>query len=217
VGEAVSAIIVGMRTRVRELRKNTLFELVFTVAVALGLALAVQAYAVKPYRIPSGSMEPTLSIGQRVLVDRLTHRLGMSPSVGDVVVFHPPAGADSEHCGDPHSGAGTQSPCARPVKTEDTQNFIKRVVAVGGDTIAIVHGHAVRNGKMAKEPFATRCTGDSTCNLPHAVRVPKGYVYLLGDNRGNSDDSRFWGPVPVSWVIGRAIATYWPPNRIGIF
>jgi signal peptidase I len=206
-----------MREGIQRLRRNTLFELVFTIAVALGLALCVQAYAIKPYRIPSGSMEPTLHIGQRVLVDRLTHRLGESPSVGDVVVFHPPAGADGERCGDSHTGVGTQTPCDRPVSTEDTQNFIKRVVAVGGDTIAVVRGHAVRNGKVAKEPFATNCFGDASCNLPHAVRVPSGYVFLMGDNRGNSDDSRFWGPVPVSWVVGRAIATYWPPDRIGIF
>ena len=70
-----------MPTLARRLRQNKLFELVFTVAIAIGLAICVQAYAVKPYRIPSGSMEPTLSIGQRVLVDRLSHRLGSSPSV----------------------------------------------------------------------------------------------------------------------------------------
>ena len=206
-----------MSSQLEQLRRNKLFELVFTVAIALGLALAVQAYAVKPYRIPSGSMEPTLDIGQRVLVDRLTHRLGSDPSVGDVIVFHPPIGADAERCGDPHAGGGTRTPCDRPVAQSDTQNFIKRVVAVGGDKIAIVNGHAVRNGQRAKEPFATPCGTDSSCNFPHAIRVPKGYVFVMGDNRGDSDDSRFWGPVPIAWVIGRAVATYWPPDRIGIF
>src|SRR6476646_2199408 len=98
----------------RRLRQNKLFDLVFTIALALGLAFAVQALAVKPYRIPSGSMEPTLDIGQRVLVNRLSHRLGGEPKVGDVVVFTPPANADSMQCSDPHAGGGTTRPCDRP-------------------------------------------------------------------------------------------------------
>src|SRR4051794_16285968 len=114
--------------RLRRARRNSLFELTFTIAVALGLALCVQAYAVKPYRIPSGSMEPTLKVGQRVLVNRITHRLGGDPHVGDVVVFRPPANADAGGCGDPHSGEGTQKPCARPGPGVDPQTFIKRVV-----------------------------------------------------------------------------------------
>src|SRR6476660_6170920 len=84
----------GRVQTLRRARKNSLFELVFTIAIALGLAFAVQALAVKPYRIPSGSMEPTLKIGQRVLVNRLAHRLGSDPKVGDIITFHPPAGAD---------------------------------------------------------------------------------------------------------------------------
>jgi signal peptidase I len=151
------------------LRKNRWFELVFTVVIALGLALCVQAYAVKPYRIPSGSMEPTLDVGQRVLVDRLTHRLGSSPSVGDVVVFHPPATATAQLCGSRTSGGGTQSPCAASVARQDPQTFIKRVVAVGGDTIAVVRGHVVRNGKTAHEPFAASCGGGSSCDFPKAI------------------------------------------------
>jgi signal peptidase I len=198
------------------LRKNTLFETVFLVAIALGLALSVQAYAVKPYRIPSQSMEPTLKVGQRVLVDRLTHRLGSDPSVGDIIVFHPPVTADAQTCGRQGQGGGTQYPCSMPVSKHAGDNFIKRVVAVGGDTIAIRHGHVIRNGVMAKEPFAAPCS-DATeqCTFSHPITVPKGYVFVMGDNRGESDDSRYWGPVPISWVIGDAIATYWPPNRIG--
>jgi signal peptidase I len=196
------------------LRRNRWLEMAFTVVVALGLALCVQAYAVKPYRIPSPSMEPTLDVGQRVLVDRFTHRLGSRPSVGDVVVFHPPLGAGDEVCGRRGTGAGSNSPCAASVAKPDSQTFIKRVVAVGGDTVAIVNGHAVRNGRRAVEPFAAACSGPS-CDFPHTIRVPRGFVFLMGDNRGNSDDSRYWGPVPVSWVIGRAFATYWPPDRLG--
>jgi signal peptidase I len=101
------------------------------------------------------------------------------------------------------------------VGQHESKNFIKRVVAVGGDTIAVVKGHAIRNGRRASEPFATRCGGDSACHFPHAIRVPRGSVFVLGDNRAASDDSRFWGPVPVKWVIGKAFLTYWPPPRVG--
>ncbi|HEY2602385.1 MAG TPA: signal peptidase I [Thermoleophilaceae bacterium] len=200
---------------IRRVRSNSLVELVVLVAVALFLALTVQAYAVKPYRIPSGSMEPTLTIGQRVIVDRLTHRLGSSPSVGDIVVFNPPAGADDEQCGAQGQGEGTGTPCSRPQSHKSSETFIKRVVAVGGDTIAIRDGHVVRNGKPTSEPFAASCGGGQDCNFPHTITVPHGYVFMMGDNRGQSDDSRFWGPVPISWVIGRALVTYWPPDRVG--
>jgi signal peptidase I len=132
-----------------------------------------------------------------------------------VVVFHPPATATAQLCGSRTSGGGTESPCAVSVARQDPQTFIKRVVAVGGDTIAVVRGHVVRNGKTAHEPFAASCGGGSSCDFPKAIVVPQGYVFMMGDNRGQSDDSRYWGPVPVSWVIGRAIATYWPPGRIG--
>ena len=199
----------------RRARKNSLFELVFTIVIALGVALVVQAVAVKPYRIPSESMEPTLDVGQRVLVNRISHRLGADPQVGDVVVFKPPANADAGVCGDGNSGDGTPRPCAKPRPGVDSQTFIKRVVAVGGDTIAIRHGHAIRNGRATAEPFAASCGGGNGCNFPEAIRVPKGYVFLMGDNRGASDDSRYWGPVPVERVIGKAVATYWPPSRVG--
>src|SRR3954453_13901068 len=140
-----------MRSLIRRARSNSLVELVVLVAVALFLALTVQAYAVKPYRIPSGSMEPTLAVGQRVIVDRLTHRLGASPHVGDIQVFNPPAGADDEQCGAAGQGEGTSSPCSPPVRSKSGETFIKRVVAVGGDTIAIRNGHVIRNGKLASE------------------------------------------------------------------
>ena len=196
-------------------RRSSLFELVFTIVIAVGLALSVQAYAIKPFRIPSGSMEPTLDPGQRVLVNRISHRLGAQPKVGDVVVFRPPAGADAMTCGDPRAGAGTLRPCDRPGPGQNNEIFIKRVVAVGGDTIAIRDGHAIRNGRAASEPFTRPCGGASGCSFPQSIRVPAGYVFLMGDNRGASDDSRYWGPVPVSHVIGEAFATYWPPSRLG--
>lgn len=194
-------------------------ETVLLLAVAIALALTLQAYAVKPYKIPSGSMEPTLHVGDRVLVNRFAQRvLGGGVKVGDIVVFHPPAGADprSPVCGDPREGGGAPTPCAHPTPQRSSQAFIKRVVAVGGDRLEIRDGHVIRNGRPAREPFAERCIlGDPRCTFARPITVPRGDVFLMGDNRGNSDDSRFWGPIPESWIIGKAFATYWPVARLG--
>lgn len=206
-----------MLERLSRLRRTAAFELAFLVAVALALALSIQAYAVKPYRIPSESMQPTLHVGDRVLVNRASHRLGAEPRIGDVVVFHPPAGADeaSPRCGAEGEGEGSAKPCSQPTEEPSSQTFVKRVVAVGGDEIAFSDGRVVRNGRLQKEPYARPCGQTADCGFPMAITVPRGYVYLLGDNRGASQDSRFWGPVPISWVIGEATVIYWPPGRAG--
>jgi signal peptidase I len=205
---------------IRRARQSTLVETIVLLVLAAALAITLQAFAIKPYKIPSASMEPTLMTHDRVLVNRFSKRiLGHDPKVGDIVVFHPPHGADLDgapECGASGQGGGTETPCSRPTPTKSSQTFIKRVVGVGGDTIAIRNGHVIRNGKPAKEPFAASC-GDTgaPCDFPKSIVVPKGYFFMMGDNRGNSEDSRFWGPVPSSWVIGNAFATYWPPKRIG--
>jgi signal peptidase I len=181
------------------------------VAMALGLALLIQAVLVKPYRIPSSSMEPTLDVGERVLVNRVNYRVS-EPDRGDIIVFHPPTGADGNVCGVMHSSA---TPCPRPTDERSGVNFIKRIVAGPGDSIAIRQGHAVVNGKMQKEPFTAPCEGGS-CDYPSPIKVPPDHFFMMGDNRGQSDDSRFWGPVPKKWIIGQAFLTYWPIRKIGI-
>ena len=189
-------------------------ELVVTVAVAVGLALLIQAFIVKPYRIPSGSMEPTLAIGQRVLANRLIGH----PSVGDIVVFHPPKGADPQDspiCGNPSQGSGHPAACDTPTPGESSQTFIKRVVGGPGDRISIVNGHVIRNGVREKDSYTAPCQSDNSCTFRRTIVVPPGHYFMMGDNRGESDDSRFWGPVPDKWVIGIAFFTYWPPDRIG--
>lgn len=194
-------------------------ELVLTVAVALFFALTIQAFAVKPYRIPSASMVPTLEEGQRILVNRFSHKIGGDPKLGDVTVFTPPEGADTGECGNSGQGpfydGGEQSrqSCAKPVAAKSDTTFVKRVVGMPGDTIAVVNGHVIRNGKRAQESYASECSS-AECNL-NPVKIPAGHYFMMGDNRGNSADSRFWGPVPRDWVIGKAVATYWPPNRMG--
>jgi len=185
------------------------------VLLALGLALAIQAWLIKPYQIPSQSMEPTLDVGQRVLVNRFIYHFD-DPSPGDIVVFHPPAGADTNaECGIPHS---PREACPRPTQTESDQNFIKRIVAGPGDTLAVRDGHPVVNGvEKTDEPYTRPCGAATVCNLPKPITIPPDHYFMMGDNRGESDDSRYWGPVPRDWIIGKAFATYWPPDRIGVF
>jgi signal peptidase I len=213
-----------MASSTRDTRKKkqksplySLLELVATVAIAVGLAFLIQAFIVKPYRIPSGSMEPTLKIGQRILVNRLsTH-----PGIGDIVVFHPPAGATDYGegngvCGNPSQGTGHAQACDKPTEKESSQTFVKRVVGLPGDRLQIHDGHVIRNGVAEKDSYILPCPpGGEVCNFPKTIVVPPGDYYMMGDNRGYSDDSRFWGPVPQKWVIGEAFFTYWPPDRIG--
>jgi signal peptidase I len=160
-------------------------------------------------------MEPTLDVGQRVLVNRFIYHF-TDPGIGDIVVFHPPSGAD---------GAGVQcgvrrpadEPCPQPTEERSDQNFIKRIVAEPGDRLSISNGHPVVNGvEKTDEDYILPCRGGNACNLPRTITIPPDHYFMMGDNRGSSDDSRFWGPVPRDWIIGKAFATYWPPNRIGI-
>jgi signal peptidase I len=190
---------------------HSLLELVVIVAIAIGLALLIQAFLLKPYRIPSESMEPTLDVGQRVLVSRFNYHFS-EPDRLDIVVFHPPRGADSNTCGAEKS---PDQVCARPTPEKDSVNFIKRIVAVPGDRLSIREGHAIVNGVRQKDDFAEPCA-PGTCNFPKPIKIPPGHFFMMGDNRGASDDSRFWGPVPEDWIIGQAFSTYWPPDRIGI-
>ncbi|HEV2944685.1 MAG TPA: signal peptidase I [Solirubrobacteraceae bacterium] len=202
---------------------GSLVELVVIVAIALGLALLIQAVIIKPYRIPSGSMEPTLKVGQRVLVNRIGMDLG-DPHVGEIVVFHPPQGAEQEQCGPtPHVVKLGGAPCSAPIPNKDGgTNFIKRIVGGPGDEIYIREGHVFRKeaGKSGfvreNDSYIRACGMSQECNFPVAIRVPPGHWFMMGDNRGESDDSRFWGPVPTGWIIGGAFATYWPIDRIGI-
>jgi len=200
-----------------------IIELVLIVAVALGLALLIQAFLIKPYRIPSGSMEPTLDIGQRVLVNRLANNFG-NPKVGNILVFHPPAGAATNDVSCADTTISTSSPCPLAISREDkSTNFIKRLVALPGDTIYIRDGHLYRKAKgtttfrREADSYTAPCGSEGDgCDFTSPVKIPSGHYFMMGDNRGESDDSRFWGAIPRSWIIGKAFATYWPPKRIGL-
>jgi signal peptidase I len=191
-------------------------EFAAIIVVAIGLALAVQAWIVKPYKIPSGSMEPTLKIGQRILVDRIGMHFG-SPHIGEIMVFHPPA--DPDTCADPKQGEtnGVLEPhaCDTVQKQESSLTYVKRVVGLPGDHLQIIDGHVIRNGKREYAPYAVACDGNPLCNFRKTIVVPPGDYYMMGDNRPISEDSRFWGPVPRAWLIGKVFFTYWPVSRIG--
>jgi len=205
-------------TATRKSLHGSVLELVVIVATALLLALLIQAFIVKPYRIPSGSMLPTLHINQRVLVNRIGMHF-TSPSVGEIIVFHPPKNYDSG-CSNPGEGENQDgqyalAACQVPWKRPSSQTFIKRVVGVPGDHLSIRNGHVVRNGKPEPDSYIVQCIADAACNFPQTITVPRGDYYMMGDNRPDSEDSRFWGPVPRAWIIGKAFLTYWPPDRIG--
>jgi signal peptidase I len=159
----------------------------------------------KPYHVPSESMVPTLKVGSHFTANQHAYRGGALPKVGDIIVFHPPTGSADDACATPHRPA--DSPCSMPEGGPARVTFVKRVVAVPGDRLSLVGGHAVRNGRMLDEPYARfascQADGGTGCTFLREITIPAGHVFVLGDNRGESDDSRFWGPVPRSSILGR--------------
>ena len=152
------------------------------------------------YRVPSDSMAPTLHIGEQLLIDPTVYARH-SPAVGDVIVFHPPRDAQSEVCGAAPPAAAV---CGSAEAQPSDQLFIKRIAAGPGDVILMKGGQVYRNGRAENDTYIRRCaSGDSNCNFPTPVRIPADHWFMLGDNRGQSDDSRFWGPVPTSWIVGK--------------
>jgi signal peptidase I len=204
-------------TKPRKSLASSILELAGVLLAAFVMAFAIQAFLIKPYRIPSASMQPTLQIGERILVDRIGLDFG-SPQIGDVMVFHPPR--DYTACADAGQGQSQQGvdepqACDVPQRTHASVTFVKRVVGLPGDHLRIINGHVIRNGRPEADSYITACGGDAACNFPQTIVVPKGDYYMMGDNRPDSEDSRFWGPVPRAWLIGKAFVTYWPPDRIG--
>ena len=150
-------------------------------------------------------MEPTLSIGTRVVV------IAEQPKVDDIVVFHPPEGAQQEQCGPtPHTVKLGGAACAEPVPQQSSIKFIKRIVAGPGDEIYIKEGHVYRRAAgtsqfvREQDSYIRECGASPECDFPTPIKIPAGEWFMMGDNRGESDDSRFWGPVPTSWIIGVA-------------
>jgi signal peptidase I len=177
-------------------------------AVAAGVVVLVVGAAVvyvvghrhfKRERLPSESMQPTIKLGEVVTMDTAAYD-DRPPAIGDIVAFHAPAGVEA---GGGCAGQRTQRQmCPRPASRRSRVLYVKRIVAGPGDRVAIAGGRVVRNGRRVREPYTQACSGDA-CDLPRPIVVPAGDYLILGDNRGASDDSRFFGPIPRGWIVGR--------------
>jgi signal peptidase I len=151
------------------------------------------------FRVPSESMRPTLDAGERVVVDATAYA-EKPVRRGDVVLFQGPA---IQGCPDPRAGLGFAQMCDEPVARFAQVRLVKRVVGVAGDRLAVRDGHLIVNGKAEDESGLIPCDEVTLCTFPKTIVVPPESVYVLGDNRGASEDSRVFGPVPVTAVQGR--------------
>ncbi|MCW2949779.1 MAG: signal peptidase Serine peptidase [Thermoleophilia bacterium] len=204
--------------------RGSLLEVIVTIGAALLLAFVVQQFLVKPFKIPSGSMENTLKCGDRVLVDRLSYRFH-KPHRTDVVVFNPPAGVGSDGKPDPSIVAGDDgmarrdSDGTRTVVRADT-NYIKRVIGLPGDRVQVKLHKAYINGRKLDEPYlhplrpGNGVVIGGLANWGPAT-VPKDTYLMLGDHRDNSADGRVFGFLPRNFIVGKAFMVYWPLNRFG--
>jgi signal peptidase I len=173
---------------------------------ALILTVLVKGFLIQAFYIPSRSMEPTLDVGDRVVVNRLAYRLG-DPAPGQVVVFLRPTGVDQPRSTGPISWvrrAVAQGLGGTPPGSED---LIKRVVGVPGDTLEGRNGRLFRNGEEVDEPYLRPGTFTSDFG---PVRIKPDHLWVMGDNREDSADSRSFNQVPRSALVGRAVATIWP-------
>ncbi len=162
-------------------------ELPLLLVAAVLIAFLLKAFVIQPFWIPTGSMIPTIMPGDRVLALKFVYKF-KDPEPGDIVVFLPPNG--------------------------DNRDYIKRIVAVGGQRIKIVDGVVFINGKPLKESYLSPDYFDSG-NMQE-IKVPEGHVFVMGDNRPNSLDSRVFGPISVKKIIGKAVIIYWPLNHFAV-
>jgi len=184
------------------------------VAGALIVAIVIKTFLFQAFYIPSVSMEPTLKVGDRVLVNKLSYKLH-DVHRGDIVVFERPST-------DPQTveSCDGKSMTLMPQKnTEEVHDLIKRVVAVGGETVEVRTGRIFVNGSELNEPYLPANSStppfESTVFPAPCIKVPKDEVFVLGDNRGNSAASNRFGPIPESLIVGRAFVRVWPLGSLG--
>ena len=190
-------------------RLPALVELPLLLGAAIIVTLVVKALFAQAFYIPSESMEPQLDIGDRVVVSRLAYRVH-DPRRGDIVVFDSPEPAPPDTRGTPRRIVDEvleTMALKRPPETE----LIKRVMGLPGETIEARGGRVYVDGYPVHEPYLPAGTVTSDFG---PLEVPADHVFVLGDNRSNSADSRKIGPVPIDSIVGRAIARVWPPTRV---
>jgi signal peptidase I len=201
----------GRRIAARRTRRRFLTELPFLVMAALVLTILVKGFLIQAFFIPSRSMEPTLDVGDRVVVNRLAYRLG-DPVPGQVVVFLRPTSDGQDQAGGPlqwFRRAVAQGLGGTPPGSED---LIKRVVGVPGDVIEGRGGALWRNGQRVDEPYLRENTFTTEFK---PVRIKQDHFWVMGDNREDSADSRVFGQIHRSALVGRAVLTVWPIPHAG--
>lgn len=185
----------------------------FLIFVALAVAILVKTFVIQAFYIPSESMVPTLEVGDRVFVSKFMFD-GGDIARGDVIVFENPNAAelpDRSGISNVLHWLGEGIGLAQP----ENEDFIKRVIALPGETIEIRHDVVSINGKPLDEPYLTQAARDSTGDYPLHT-VPNDALFVMGDNRANSADSRYGlGFVPLDKVIGKAFVVIWPPSQMG--
>jgi len=169
--------------------RRAVLEWVAILAAAVLAAFLLRTYVVQPYYIPSASMYPTLKVGDKVLVNKLAYDFHPVHR-GDVIVFRKPPGEYSANITD----------------------LIKRVIGLPGETISAHGGSVYINGRKLAEPWLPRGV---TTGAFGPVHIPKGDYFVMGDNRGDSEDSRAIGPISGKLIVGRAFLIVWPPSQIG--
>jgi signal peptidase I len=180
-------------------------ELVVLVVTALVIAVVVKSFVAQAFYIPSGSMLPQLQINDRVVVSKVSYHLH-DPHRGDIVVFDAPGGGPKDTAPLPERAVRSVIQSIG-LAAPSTDEYIKRVVALPGERVEGHAGKILIDGRELVEPYLPKgvITGDFS-----AVIVPPGTLWVMGDNRGNSADSRVFGPIPRSTVVGRAFTRVWP-------
>lgn len=165
--------------------KSEMLELLKSLALAGILAFLVITFILQGFYIPSGSMRPTLEVGDRIFVNKFIYRF-REPARGDLMVFRYPI--------------------------DPTKKYIKRLIGLGGEVLEIQGGQVFIQGEAMVEDYLLQEEYGGSFG---PVRIPEGEYFVLGDNRNNSEDSRFWGFVPHQEIVGQAFFVFWPPRRIG--
>jgi len=166
-------------------------ENVQILAIALVIAVIIRLFIAEPRYIPSDSMVPTLQIGDRLVIEKVAYRF-RPPAAGEVIVFEPPA-------------------LLQAYGYSADRAFIKRIIGTPGDRVEVHQGKVYRNDQPLTEPYIAE---SPTYEMP-SVTVPPNQVFVMGDNRNNSNDSHVWGFLPQKNIIGRAIFRFWTPERFG--
>lgn len=178
-------------------------ELIETIVVAVLLAILIRATVAEARFIPSGSMIPTLAIGDRLVVEKISYYFA-DPDRGDIVVFYPPNPAQQE------LSAGGRF--LRWLGFTREAAYIKRVVGLPGETLSVRDGQVYINNEPLKEHYTEFPALDET----PPTQIPENHYFMMGDNRNNSKDSRAWGSMPRENVIGKAFFRFWPVSRLGM-